>query len=163
MPFPIKALLVDDDPWFAQAFRLRFEASFSDITLETRAVPDVSGTFDIYMIDNDFDGELLAGKLAAQIRAARADARVFAVSCQLDAATLKTLINQGCHGAFAKGDVAELIHLFSAIRAYQKSRAAAVPGPANAKGLSGVVRSIADLLREWNSMLDRQEKGQPAR
>src|SRR6185369_8257118 len=77
-----RALLVDDDPMALEHLELVLSSRFPD---------------------HDFEGELMAGELARQIRARGKPATVVAFSGHLDVETLKRLINAGCDGACEKG------------------------------------------------------------
>jgi DNA-binding NarL/FixJ family response regulator len=156
----MRALLVDDDVWFQRAFQARFESQLPQIPLEVRSEPNVSGDYAVYLIDNQFWGEARAGELARQIRQTNPEALVIALSSSLDVVTLKTLINEGCNGACEKGNHAEMMSMFDVIRKFFKKKGISdkqtpVPG---GSGMVATIRSIADLLREWNSRLDREAK-----
>ena len=150
----MKALLVDDDQWFQLGFNAWFRNRFPGISLEVRSEPNVNGDFCIYLIDNDFHGERLAGQLASQIRQRSPNALVLALSATLDAPTLKTLLNQGCHGAFEKGNHEEFEQLAEILATYLNDYAKV---PKSQSGFLATLRSITDLLKAWNSRLDNQE------
>ena len=115
-------LLVDDDPWFSKAFRARFEAAFPDVRMDSVTEPKIEPGYGVYFVDNEFDGKCLAGELARQIRALDLDALIIAISANLDAVTLKTLINLGCNGAFDKSAPNSLLEVFAVVRKYFEAR-----------------------------------------
>ena len=152
----IRALLLDDDPLFAAGFRRRFRIAFPDAELETRTEPRVDGDFDLYFLDNQFDGEELAERLLNQVRVVNPDALVIAVSATLDADILKSLLNLGCNGACDKSKLSDLEEMFRLVRRFIHHRQLEQPRRSRG-GLMSAIRSITDLLREWNARLDSKE------
>lgn len=146
-----RALLVDDDPFALEHLDLLLSSRFPDLVIEKRTRPDVGGNFDFYFLDNDFEGELLAGRLASEIRARQPEATIIAFSGRLDVETLKRLINAGCDGACEKGaprgwrPIFELVDARLAAMAERHRRAA---GPFG--GVRHAAGSIRDLLEDWN-------------
>jgi hypothetical protein len=146
-----RALLVDDDPMALEHLELLLSSRFPDLELTTRRVPDVSGDFDFYFLDNEFGGELLAGKLAREIRARAKPATVVAFSGRLNIDTLKSLINAGCDGAAEKGvpsswrPILTLVEQRLADMVASHRRAA---GPFG--GVKHAAGSIRDILEQWN-------------
>lgn len=146
-----RALLVDDDPMALEHLELLLSSRFPELEITLRRTPDVSGEFDFYFIDNDFEGELMAGELAREIRARQKDATVIAFSGHLDVETLKRLINAGCDGACEKGvptswrPILALVErrLLEMVEAHKRA-ARAFGGVKHAAG------SIRDILQEWN-------------
>jgi len=149
MPASIRALLADDDDFFRRAFAARLRIAVPEVELTDRATPDVSGQFDVYFLDNHFAAVPLAGDLVATARLASPTALIIALSGHLDADTLRRLINEGCNGAVTKGDTADMARCFEVVRAYAANLA---PKPV---GLGRTLRSITDLIREWNARLDK--------
>ena len=150
-----RALLIDDDPSALEHLELLLATRFPDLEIVTRETPDVSGEFDFYFLDNDFDGELLAGKLASRIRRDRPAATIVAFSGHLDVDSLKSLINAGCDGACEKGasrslwPILALVESRLAHMAEDHRRAA---GPFG--GVKRAAGSIRDLLEDWNQRID---------
>lgn len=150
-----RALLVDDDPMALEHLELVLSSRFPDLEITTRTVPDVGGTFDFYFLDNDFDGELMAGELAREIRAREERALVIAFSGALDVETLKRLINAGCDGACEKGVAASWRPMLAMV---EERLAEMVDSHRRESGAFGGVRhaagTIKDLLEDWNERAD---------
>ena len=146
-----RALLVDDDPMALEQLELLLTSRFPDLEVEKRCHPDVAGSFDFYFLDNDFDGELQAGRLAQEIRARERGAVIIAFSGRLDVETLKRLINAGCDGACEKGAPGSWRPIFDLV---QRRLTAMVESHRREVGAFGGVKhaagSIRDLLQHWN-------------
>jgi DNA-binding NarL/FixJ family response regulator len=149
-------LLMDDDIWFSRAFRARFQATFPEVHLETTTEPKVEPGYAVYFVDNDFGGKKLAGEIARQIRALDLDALIIAISANLDATTLKTLINLGCNGAFDKSSSTSLLEAFSIVQRYFEARADLEQQKFKRRGFSSTISAIASLLTEWNRRFESQ-------
>lgn len=146
-----RALLVDDEPMALEHLELLLSSRFPDLEITTRTAPDVAGDYDFYFLDNDFEGELMAGKLAREIRAREKAATVVAFSGNLDIDTLKRLINAGCDGACEKGVPSSWRPILALV---EKRLAEMVVSHRRAAGPFGGVKhaagSIRDLLQDWN-------------
>ena len=146
-----RALILDDDPWASALFAQHLQIRFPSIEVAIRAKPAPSPGFDLYVIDNEFEGTREAARLAGEIRRENPDALVIACSATLDADLLRTLINAGCDGVCVKGDIGELEQVLRiAGRHFERRRA-------QGSGLQTTVHAVTDLLRQWNSRLVRQE------
>ncbi|MHC4990700.1 MAG: response regulator [Planctomycetota bacterium] len=154
MPRQIDALILDDDVWSLRLMRGMLGECFPDLQVQVREQPDADGAFDIYFIDNDFNGELRAVELATRIRDREPEALIIAFSGNLDADSLKALINAGCDGAFDKTVPEDLSRAMEATRTYIEHRQS---DRVQADGLRATLRSVRELLREWNTRLERQD------
>lgn len=146
----LKALVIDDDQDAAEWLVYQLQTRFPGIQTELRLSPNISGTFDLYFIDNDFHGTSLAGALAEAVRDQHPRSLIVAFSARLDNPTLKQLVNAGCDGAFDKSNPHEVAQMLGIVEAYlQRSDQDPRSG-----GFFSAIRSIRDLLREWNRRLE---------
>lgn len=169
MTATIRALVLDDEPIFHAVLSRMLEATVPGIEVETRTDPDPSGEFDIYFIDNEFDQVHRAASLAEEIRRDHPNELVLAFSGTLNTDVLKGLINAGCNGVCDKSNpedlpmamtiVKEFVEGMEAAEAVAAQQAEQVEqsGAVRDKGIFGAIRSISELLREWNQRLDSQE------
>ncbi|MFT5289288.1 MAG: DNA-binding NarL/FixJ family response regulator [Planctomycetota bacterium] len=150
----IRALLLDDDEYALEYLDVILQERFPDLEVETRLRPDPSGSFDLYFIDDDFEGVRLAGKLARKIRAQDPNAMVLAFSASLDEGTLKELLNAGCLGVCDKKVPGDMPAMLDAIeRAIDTLQAARREPQRDAAHLFSTLRS---LFHEWNRRLRAQ-------
>jgi len=156
-----RALLVDDDPMALEHLELLLSSRFPDLELSTRRTPDVSGDFDFYFLDNEFGSELMAGKLAREIRSREKPATIIAFSGRLDVETLKSLINAGCDGAAEKGVPSSWRPILTLV---EKRLSDMVTSHRREAGPFGGVRhaagSIRDILEDWNERGASEEGGE---
>lgn len=152
MAHTIRTLVVDDDELALDMLKRRLGKSFPDMEIDTTTDPSHVGTHDIFLIDNDFDGVALGPSLGREMRRANPDALIVAFSSTLDADSLKGLLNAGCDGACDKSDPADFERLCEIMQDYM-SRA-----KTQNKGVGGVLRSMAELLRMWNGRLEKLER-----
>ena len=159
MTEPVRALILDDDAQAADFMKAVFAAELPDLQITTRLEPDISGQFDMYYIDNDFNGRLLATELADNIRASKPDALIIAASSHLDAETLSGLLNRGCNGSWNKSKPEELPKLVEISRRYyQAIMERRRMGDAPPGGFINAIHSIRDLLREWNTRFSQERQ-----
>lgn len=147
-----RALLVDDDEHALAHLELLLSTRFPQLDIHARTQPDVSGGYEFYFIDNDFDGQHLASELAAHIREAQPESMIFAFSGVLDIDTLKALINVGCDGVCDKSDPKSWKAILDLIeeRLQQMIKRHAGDGLAFG-GIRGSAQSIQRLLKHWNN------------
>ena len=104
---------------------------------------------------NAFVGRRLSKSLSGGVACAVMIAS-FAVSASLDANILKSLLNLGCNGACDKSKLSDLEEMFRLVRRFINQRQTEQPRRSPG-GLMSAIRSITDLLREWNARLDSKE------
>ena len=147
----ITALLLDDDEYALEYLKAVLLERFPELEVETRLRPDPTGRFDLYFIDDDFEGVRLAGKLARKVRAQAPDAVVLAFSASLDQPTLKELLNAGCHGVCDKKVPTDLPAMLDAVeRSIEAIRQERAEPQRNAAHL---LSTLGGLFREWNRRL----------
>ena len=151
----VSALVLDDNIWSLRLMKGMLHECFPDLRVVARDEPDISGEFDIYFIDNLFGDDPMAGMLAAQIRAEKPDALIIAFSAALDNASLKALIAAGCNGVCDKTDHSDLPTTMTLTQRYIEELHAKRCRRGD-RGFFGALRSIQDLLREWNERLEHE-------
>ena len=153
MPEEPRALILDDDPDSVELMTYALRQVLPDVAVQTRATPEPLDGFDLYVLDNDFDGEYRAGQLATEIRARQPNSLIVAFSACLDAPSLKHLINAGCNGAFEKGSREELDRMlrFVVERLLESDQESSSIGR---QSFLATVRAIAALIRLWNRRLE---------
>ena len=111
----------------------------------------------MYLLDDDFEGVRLAGKLARRIRAQRPDALILAFSASLDGNTLKELLSAGCNGVCDKRVPADLPEMLGALdRCLAELEELNAEAPSDLSGRY-LVKTFRDLFRAWNQRLEEQE------
>ncbi len=156
MDTPIRALILDDDPMAQQILRTHLEAEIPGVAVTCRPYPDPRGDFDLYFLDNQFDGLDCAASLAKEIRKTTNEKLVIAFSGTLNSKVLKNLIKAGCDGVCDKTEPNDLPEALRIARNFAESLAQQPDSPPGPSGVIGAIRAISDLLREWNTRLDTQ-------
>jgi DNA-binding NarL/FixJ family response regulator len=153
----MKALLLDDDPYALEFLRAILSERYPGLEIHARSEPDPTGEYDVYLLDDDFEGVRLAGKLARRIRAQRPEALILAFSASLDDRTLKDLLGAGCNGVCDKrvpGDLPEMLEALDRCMGELEREQRRPPSDLNTRYL---VNTFRDLFRAWNRRLDSQE------
>jgi DNA-binding NarL/FixJ family response regulator len=158
MPPQIETLVIDDDVWSLRIMKGLLSECFPRMGGTVRDTPDPSGEFDIYFIDNEIEGRVMAAELAAAIRKDQPDALIIAYSGRLDGPTLKQLINAGCNGACDKSIPSDLAETMEITKAWIEQRLRQGREPVRGAGFVTAIRSMTDLLGEWNSRLDAEDR-----
>jgi N-acetylglucosaminyldiphosphoundecaprenol N-acetyl-beta-D-mannosaminyltransferase len=161
----LRALIVDDDQHAVDMMEVVLSSRFPQLEIEKRTEPNVQGDFDFYFLDDDFDGERLAARLATEIRERQPNAKVFACSAVLGVDTLKGLINAGCHGVCDKTDPKSWMPM---LEATDRRFADLARERRRQKKYFGGVRQSADsiqtLLTNWNEQdVDEEPPAERAR
>jgi DNA-binding NarL/FixJ family response regulator len=161
-PPPIRALLLDDDRYALEFLQALLLDRHPDLSIEMRSTPDPSGAFDVYFLDDDFEGVRLAGKLARRIRAQRPEALILAFSASLDAPTLKELLASGCDGVCDKKVPSDVPEMLDALDRCLAELSVASRSPVVDPHRPHLVATFRELFHEWNRRLESQE-GEPFR
>ncbi len=152
----LQALLLDDDEFALEFLEVFLTERYPELGIETRKKPDPTGDFDLYFLDDDFEGVCLAGKLARRIRAQRPDAVIIAFSACLDEQTLKELLAAGCNGVCDKRVSEDLPEMVSALdRCLGELEKQRRKPPTDLTGRY-LLKTFRELFREWNRRLDIQ-------
>jgi len=153
----MKALLLDDDPYALEFLRAVLSERYPGLEIHARSEPDPTGEYDVYLLDDDFEGVRLAGKLARRIRAQRPDALILAFSASLDERTLKELLGAGCNGVCDKRVPADLPEMLGALDRCMGELERESARPPSDLSTRYLVNTFRDLFRAWNRRLDSQE------
>ena len=152
-----RALLLDDDPYALEFLRAILSERYPDLAIDVRTEPDPTGEYDVYLLDDDFEGVRLAGKLARRIRAQRPEALILAFSASLDGRTLRELLGAGCNGVCDKRVPEDLPEMLAALdRCLEQLREREREPPSDLSGRY-LMRTFRELFREWNQRLQDQE------
>ena len=152
-------LILDDDPVLLKLLETRIQSRFPDAIVETRSKPIAVGVYDVYILDNDFQGRSLAADLAEEIKKNQPDSMVAALSGTLCTTTLKRLVNCGCDGAFDKRDPTEIDALIQTLDKYLSKQQENTPkSRLSGAGLLETTRAISNLIRDWNHRLEIEER-----
>jgi DNA-binding NarL/FixJ family response regulator len=153
----LSALLLDDDEYALDYLQAILLDRYPDLDIDRRLDPDPSGEYELFFLDDDFEGERLAGKLARHIRSQNPSAVILAFSASLDQATLKELLNAGCNGVCDKkvpGDLPLMLEaLDRAIAAIDEERRR----PPDSLSGKYLIKTLRGLFRAWNRRLEAQE------
>lgn len=152
----LTALLLDDDEYALDFLQAVLAERYPELGIEKRLDPDPAGEFDLYFLDDDFEGVRLAGRLARRIRAQRPQAVILAFSASLDRETLKELLNAGCNGVCDKkvpADMPQMLEALDRCIAALEERRQRPPASFSGRNL---VRTFRELFREWNQRLESQ-------
>ena len=153
----LKALLLDDDPYALEFLRAILSERYPGLEIDTRSEPDPTGEYDLYLLDDDFEGVRLAGKLARRIRAQRPEALILAFSASLDGPTLKELLGAGCNGVCDKRVPADLPEMLAALdRCMEELEERRAEPPSDLSGRY-LVKTFRELFQQWNRRLDSQD------
>lgn len=108
--------------------------------------------FNVYIVDREFGEDSCGQELVQRIKKVSPNSLVIAYSAFLDRDFLRDLVLQDCEGAFDKGSLEELEKMATLIQEFAETGRS----PKNASGpRDGTIRSILNLLREWNTRLSR--------
>ena len=156
----LRALLLDDDEFALDFLQVFLAERYPALEIETRTQPDPTGDFDLYFLDDDFEGVCLAGKLARRIRAQRPEAVIVAFSACLDAETLKELVAAGCNGVCDKRVPEDLPEMVRALdRCLEELENERKKPPTDLSGRY-LLKTFRELFREWNRRLESQRRAE---
>lgn len=142
--------IIDDDPFLVAHLKQAIAERLTDVEVVGIEDPVAPAGFEAYVVDREFGGDSRGHDVIGRIRALEPQSLVLAYSAYLDRDFLRTLLREGCEGAFDKGSLEELDAMISIIGDFlsRGSRAAA-----DTRGFGGTVRAISGLVREWNLRL----------
>lgn len=149
----IKVLIMDDNPIITAVMEEHLRVFFPSMKTSITHEPDAKANFDIYFVDNDFDGEHKGTDLVKEIREIAPNSLIVALSNTLDLEELSEMLNHGCNLIYDKRNpissksAREVIQNYLNLLEEQKIQS-------NKNKLQGAVQSIQHLLSSWNSRLN---------
>lgn len=147
---PLSVLIVDDDRFCSAMLRAQWLLAMPDSAVVCREEADVTGDFDVYLLDNNFHGSELAVQLTRQARLQSPEALIIAFSSSLDRACLKGLLNAGCDAVAEKTDPADRVMVLELGRRFREARDADARPARDPSVLAGALQ----LLKQWNRRLE---------
>ena len=151
-PNPARIAIIDDDPFVVSHLTESIRQRLPDV--EVVGIPDPLAPvgYHVYVIDRDFGGNNCGQELMQRVKRIAPSSLVIAYSAFLDRDYLRSLILEHCDGAFDKGSLSELEKMIELIEEFlEQSRS---PGK-SAQSSRDTVRSIFELVREWNTRLSQ--------
>lgn len=144
--------IIDDDPFVTKHLTKHFAGRIPAVETVGISNPIAPIGYDVYIVDREFGEDSCGQELVQRIKQVAPGSLVIAYSAFLDRDFLRSLVLEDCEGAFDKGSLEELEKMTSLIQAYLETGTI----PNNATGAQqGTVRSILNLVREWNTRLSR--------
>jgi DNA-binding NtrC family response regulator len=147
-----RILILDDDAVVGKIMKSHLELEFPEAEIEVNQRAVVQLGFDVYFLDNDFGGELMALSLLNSVRRVAPQALVVALSNTLDVKVMTELINAGCNAVYNKRDLFGSEAARRIIRSYFDVLSEEQKAQGGFRILS-LVRSMRELIDSWNQRL----------
>jgi DNA-binding NarL/FixJ family response regulator len=157
-PNTARIAIIDDDPFVVSHLTESIRNRLPDVEVVGILDPLAPVGYQVYVIDRDFGGNSCGQDLMQRVKRIAPDSLVIAYSAFLDRDYLRSLILEHCEGAFDKGSLAELEKMIELIEEFlENSRS---PGKSSLSSRN-TVRSIFELVREWNTRLSQNGHASP--
>lgn len=149
-----KILIIDDDDFFCRMLSLKLRKVFPFAGISTRNDAKAQKGYDVYIIDNDFDGACEGARLAERLGVEEPNALIVMLSGSLDQKTLMRLVNCQTNAVFDKCEEQDLVRLTALIDQHLASQKlnAAQSAPAGS-----TLANITRFIDGWSRRLDMQE------
>ena len=148
-------LILDDDPVVTRVIGQHLKVTFPECDVSVSNKPEVIPGFNVYFIDNDFDGKHLAKDLLSQVRQLAPHALVVALSSTLTMDDLQALVNRGCNAVYSKQNPHRSEEAKEVIRQYI-SVLQEREEVKDTYGFLDLLHSMKALLSQWNHRLSKQ-------
>lgn len=148
-----RVLILDDDENASALLEYRLLERHADLEISVSAAPTPLPGFDIYFVDNDFDGESHLVEVVAQLRRQNPDCLCIAFSGCLEHETLKQLVHAGCDYVCEKGRQQDLDRTLDLVEDFIRTP----PSSRRDSGFLSTVRAVTDLFREWNRRMENSK------
>lgn len=149
--FPFKIAILDDclvsTKLQERLISTRFPGAEITVCHEPRLLPGQ----DVYLLDNQFGTEEHALELARRIRAVEPESLIIVWSATITKDLLKRLSTVGINAVAEKGNQGDIEAALGVMASFFRR-------PRRSHTFGETIRSIRDLLSEWNSHLDSEEK-----
>ena len=151
-PKNFRIAIIDDDAFVISHLSKHFGKRMPEAEIVGISNPIAPLGFNVYIVDREFGEDSCGQELVQRIKKVSPTSLVIAYSAFLDRDFLRDLVLQDCEGAFDKGSLEELEKMTALIQEFAETGR----NPNGASGpRDGTIRSIFNLLREWNTRLSR--------
>ncbi|MCH6258095.1 response regulator [Puniceicoccaceae bacterium K14] len=151
--YRLRILIIDDDPVVTKVLGHRMQVSYPGVEVTVANDPVVEAGYDIYFIDNDFDGEKMAHALMREIREIAPQALIVALSSTLDLKTLRDMVNRGCCAVYDKCSQEASEEAHKVIKRYIEEVKRSKSPSRTRTNFKSIMDSMKDLLGSWNQCL----------
>jgi hypothetical protein len=147
----LRIAILDDNVAFTKLEELLIKRRFPTAAVTVFHEPQILDGFDVYLIDNRFGLRDLAIDLCASIRARNPEALIVVWSAYVTKDLLKRLSTVGINAVAEKGNQADVDAALDVIGTFaQRGR--------SSRSFGATIRSIRDLLVQWNVRLTSEER-----
>jgi hypothetical protein len=147
----LRVAILDDNAVLAQLQELLILRRFPNARVTVSNEPKVLPGYDVYLIDNRFGQRELALDLCAQTRGVAPEALIIVWSAHVTKELLKELSRVGINAVAEKGNQADLEAALAVMQSFaDRGR--------KTGSFGATIRSIRDLLAQWNTRLTDDEK-----
>lgn len=147
----LRIAILDDSVAFTKLQELLIKSRFPAATVACFHEPQPIDGYDVYLIDNRFGQRDLAIDLCAEIRRRNPDALIVVWSAYVTKELLKRLSMVGINAVAEKGNQADVDAALEVIGGFARRGR-------NTRSFGETIRSIRDLLVQWNNRLSDEEK-----
>ena len=151
-----KLLIMDDDLHYSGMLALRLRRYFPEIKVSSISNGNCINGYDIYILDNDFNGEKKGAALAEELREKEPTSLIIILSATLEKSMLIRLVNCHAAGVFDKGELTELEPLFELIEDYIAKPALGVLPQQGEE--TTIFSGISSVLSQWNKRLEMERQ-----
>jgi len=146
-----KLIILDDDQHYAGMLGLQIKHRFPELAVTSSNKGDVPAGYDVYILDNDFNGTKKGARLAEKARSLSPESLVLVVSGTLEISLLKRLVNCHAAGAFDKSKTDDIESMFTLVEKYLETPV--IKREQSKASLKSTLKGISHLLSEWNERL----------
>ena len=143
----LRIAIIDDDPFVITHLTRHFGGRIPGATIIGVSNPVAPVGYDVYIVDREFGEDSCGQELVRRIKQVSPTSLVIAYSAFLDRDFLRDLVLQDCEGAFDKGSLEELEKMIKLIKGFLERNHSGTAAPVSSRN---TVRSIIELVREWN-------------
>jgi HAMP domain-containing protein len=143
-------LIALEDEDLARRSAERIRSWLPHLRVTHRRTPDLSGDYDLVLVGDRFANGPDVEALVASRWLERPDTPIVVVADDLDGDRMAALVNAGCSGTWDRAGSVPLERLRDRI-------VDALAGGGRRKGMLATVRSVRELVIEWNRLLESQE------
>ena len=147
----LRIAILDDNVAFTKLQELLIKRRFPAATVACFHEPQAVDGYDVYLIDNRFGLRDLAIDLCAEIRRRNPDALIVVWSAYVTKDLLKRLSTVGINAVAEKGNQADVDAALEVIGSFARRGR-------STRSFGATIRSIRDLLVQWNTRLSDEER-----
>jgi CheY-like chemotaxis protein len=152
-----RILVLDDSLVHCKAMAAKLQTLIVACHVDTTCEPLAPPGYDVYIVDNEFDGKECAQELVRSIKMHSPSALIILCSSSMDYAKLSRAMNKGADAIIDKTRYEDFLDTLEIITEYLNALRSCGKRLGPISQMNATVRSIREVISQWSAHMESQK------